>query len=81
MPLYDVANVVTVTKMNLILEIPCGYGTLRTSAVRIRHKVSHKAVQRSQLLSKSPTDLSRGLSCTTMSLSYKSNLIILNAPP
>jgi hypothetical protein len=37
MPYYDVANLVTVTKMNLRYEMPCGYGTLRTTAVRIWH--------------------------------------------
>ena len=37
MPYYDVANLVTVTKTNLIHEMHCGYGTLRTTAVRIRH--------------------------------------------
>ena len=62
MPYYDVANLVTLTKTNLIHEMPCGYGTLRTTAVRIRHQVSRRAAQRSQLRSKSPTDLRRGLS-------------------
>jgi hypothetical protein len=37
MPYYDAANLVTVTKMNLIYEMPCGYGTLRTTTWRIRH--------------------------------------------
>jgi len=34
MPYYNVANLVTLTKMNQIHEKPCGYGTLRTTAVR-----------------------------------------------
>ena len=34
MAYYDVANRVTQTKTNLIHEMPCGYGTLRTTAVR-----------------------------------------------
>ena len=54
--------------------MPFGYGTLRT-AVRMRRKVSCRAAQRSQLLSKSPTDLRRGLSCSTIWLSYKANLV------
>jgi len=62
MPYYEVANLVTVTKMNMIDEMPCAYGTLRTTALRIRHQVSRRAAQRSQLRSKSPTDLRRGLS-------------------
>jgi hypothetical protein len=48
MPYYDVANLVTLTKTNLIHEMPCGYGTLRTTAVRIWHYASHRAAQRSQ---------------------------------
>jgi hypothetical protein len=31
MPYYDVANLVTVAKTNMIDEMPCGYGTLRTT--------------------------------------------------
>jgi len=27
----------------MINEMPCGYGTLRTTGVRIRHQVSHRA--------------------------------------
>jgi len=43
MAYYDVANLATVTKTNIIDEMPCGYGTLRTTGVRIRHQVSHRA--------------------------------------
>ena len=43
MPYCDVTNLVTVTKTNMIDEMPCGYGTLRTTAVRIRHQVSRRA--------------------------------------
>ena len=74
MPYYDVANLVTVTQTNMIDEMPCG--TLRTTGVRIWHQVSRRAcaevsaapevscgpVLKSQLLSKSPADLRRGLS-------------------
>jgi hypothetical protein len=35
MPYYDEANVVTITKTNLIDEMACGYGSIRTAAVRI----------------------------------------------
>jgi len=40
MPYYDVVKLVTVTKMNIIDEMPCGYGSVRTTAVRIWHQVS-----------------------------------------
>jgi hypothetical protein len=40
MPYYDVGNLVTVTKTNMIDEMPCGYETLRSSGVRILHQVS-----------------------------------------
>jgi hypothetical protein len=45
MPYYDVANLVTATKTNMIDEMPCGYGTLRTTGVRIRHQVSRRPAQ------------------------------------
>ena len=32
MPYYEVANLVTVTKTNMIHEMPCAYGTLRRVA-------------------------------------------------
>jgi len=35
MPYYEVANLVTVTKTNMIDEIPCAYGTLRVAAAPI----------------------------------------------
>jgi hypothetical protein len=47
MPYYDVANLVTVTQTNMIDEIACGYGSLRTTGVRIRHQVSRRPAQRS----------------------------------
>jgi len=50
MPYYDVANLVTVTKTNIIDEMPWGYVILRTTCVRIRHQVSRKLVQRSPQL-------------------------------
>ena len=67
MPYYDVANLVTVTKTNMIDEMPCGYGIRETTCVRIRHyvfrracaelaaalEVSRRPLQRSQQLQKS----------------------------
>jgi len=47
MPYYDVTHLVTVTKINMIKEMPCGYGTLRSTGVRIQHQVSHRPAQRS----------------------------------
>jgi len=43
MQCYDVANLLTVTKTNMIDEMPCGYGTVSTTAVRMRHQISHRA--------------------------------------
>jgi hypothetical protein len=43
MPYYAVANLVTVTKTIMINEMPCGYGTIRTTGMRIWHQVSHRA--------------------------------------
>jgi len=45
MPYYNVANLVTIIKTNMIDELPCGYGTLRTTGYG----------------TKSPADLRRGL--------------------
>jgi hypothetical protein len=50
MPYYDVANLVTVTKTNMIDEMPCGYGTQRTTGVRIWHQVFCRPVQQSPQL-------------------------------
>jgi len=69
MPYYEVANLVTVTKTKMIYEIPCAqYGTLRTTALRIWHRVSHRAAQRSQLLQ----------NLTILIVKTRS---VLNAPP
>jgi hypothetical protein len=43
MPYYAVANLLTVTKTIMIDEMPCGYGILRTTGVRIWHHVSRRA--------------------------------------
>jgi hypothetical protein len=47
---YDVANLMTVIKMNMIDEMFCHYGTPRTTTIGIQHQVSHRAAQRTQLL-------------------------------
>ena len=66
----------------MIDELPCGCGTLRNTDVRMWHQVSCRAcavvpaalevscgpVLRSQLLSKSPTDLCIGLSSSNICL-------------
>jgi len=43
MEYYDVVNCVTVTKTNMINEMHCGYGPLRTTGVKIWHQVCHRA--------------------------------------
>jgi len=43
MPYDEVTNLVTVTKTNMIDDMPCAYGTLRTTALRIRHQISRRA--------------------------------------
>jgi hypothetical protein len=86
MPYYDAANHVSVTKTNMINLIRW-YWSLATPAVSTQHQVlhscaevsaalevSHRAVQRFQLVQKSPADLHRGPSCSTIWLLYKSNI-------
>jgi len=43
-------NRLTVTKINMIDEMLCGFGILRTTGVTIWHYVSHRPVLRSQQL-------------------------------
>ena len=43
MPYNAVVNLVTVTMTNMINEMPCGYGTPKTTGVTIWHQVSHRA--------------------------------------
>jgi hypothetical protein len=80
MPYYDVANVVSVTKNNMINEMPCGYETLKTTGVKIWHQVSRRACaavsaapevsrrpgQQWQQLLKASGDLRSGLSSSTI---------------
>jgi len=75
MPYYEIANLVTVTKTNMINEMHSAGGTEWTTVVRIRHEVSCRAPQWSLSLLKSPTDLRRGLRCSILWQSYKSHLI------
>jgi len=82
MPYYDVANLVTVTKTNMIDEMPCGYGTPRTTGVRIWHQVSHRGcaeVSAALEVSSRPAQRSQQLQHLTI-LVVKSHSI-LNAPP
>jgi hypothetical protein len=68
MPYYDVANLVTVTKTNMINEMPCGYGTLRTTGVRIQNQVSRSPAQRSPQLQ-------------NLTILIVKSCSVLNAPP
>ena len=87
MPPYDVANLVTVTKMMIrrnalwLWKNHCCENTassLRQSCVPVsaNPEVSCRAARRSHLLSKSPADLRRGLRSSKIWLFYKSNLIV-----
>jgi len=51
MPYYDIPNIVTVAMINMMDEMPSGYGTLRSNAVR-------------ECGTKFGTELCRGLSCS-----------------
>jgi len=39
MPYYEVANIVTVTKTNMIDEMPCAYGTLHVASRQIQNNI------------------------------------------
>jgi len=82
MPYCDVTNLVTVTKTNMLNEIPCGYGTLRTTGVRIWHQVSHRAraeVSAGLEISHRPAQRSQQLQNLTITIVKSCS--ILNAPP
>jgi len=82
MPYNDVVNLVTVTKTNMIDEMPCGYGTLRTTGVRIWHQASRRAcaeVSAPLGVSRRPAQRSQQIQNLTI-LTVKSRSI-LNAPP
>ena len=53
--------------------MPCSY--VVTTAVSIRHSVSRRAAQQSQIFSKSPTYITRGLSSSKVWLFLKWNLV------
>jgi len=57
MPYYEEANRVTLTKTNLIHQMRSGHGTIKTSAIRIWHKVSRRAAQKSQAALEVSADL------------------------
>jgi len=70
------------TKTNMIDEMPCGYGTLRTTGVRIWHQVSRRAcaeVSAALEVSHRPSQTSQQLQNLTI-LIVKSRSIP-NAPP
>ena len=81
MPDYDVANLVTVTKMNMIRRNALGLCSNHCSenptscllqscaAILTTLEVSHRAAQRSQLWSKTSADLRRGLRSSKIRLS------------
>jgi hypothetical protein len=77
MSYYDVANLVTVTKTNMIDEMACIYGTIRTADVRIWHQVSRKAAQRSQLL---PNVTIQQVNCCSILNAHPSLQVLLGAP-
>jgi len=79
---YYVANLVTVTKTNMIDAMPCGDGTLRTTGVRIRHQVSRRAcaeVSAALAVSRRPAQRYQQLQNRTILIVKSHN--ILNAPP
>jgi hypothetical protein len=75
MAYYDIANLVSLIKTNLIRKIPCGYGTQWTIAVRIRHYASCRGALRSQVAPEVSVDLCRGLHYSKIWMSHKSNVI------
>jgi hypothetical protein len=82
MPYYNVANLVTVAKMNMTAEMPCGCGTLRNTGVRIWHQVSRRAcaeISAALAVSCRPAQWSQQHQNLTI-LIVKSRSI-LNAPP
>ena len=68
MQYYDVAKLMTITKTIMIHEMPCGYGTLKTTGVRIWHLVSRRAC----------AEVSAASNCNYTNYQSRS---ILNAPP
>jgi len=68
MPYHDVVNLVTITKTNMIDEMPCGYITLRTTGVRIWHQVCRRPAQWS-------------LQIQNLTVLIVKSHSILNAPP
>jgi hypothetical protein len=82
MAYYDVANLVTVTKTNIIDEISCGYGTLRTPGVRIWHQVSLRGcAEVSAALEVSRRPGLRSQQLLNMSILFGKSSTIQNVPP
>jgi len=59
----------------MIEEMPCGYGTLKSSLATVWHQVSSRPLQGSQLCSKSPADLHSCLICFKKCVFYQSTII------
>jgi len=82
MPYYDVANLVNVTKTNMIDEMPSGYRPLRTTGVRIWRQVFRRPcaeISAAPEVSRRPAQRSQQLhNLTILIVKFRS---ILNAPP
>jgi len=76
-----ITSSLTVTKMNLIDKMPCGYGMLRSIAVIIQYQVSCWSGQRFQWLSKFSAEIPTCLSSPKVWSTFNSNLSILNPSP
>jgi len=82
MPYYDVANLVTVTKTNMIDEMPCGYGALKTTGVRVWHQVSRRGcAEVSTALEASCRPAQRSQRFQNLTIVIVKSHSILNAPP
>jgi len=82
MPYYNVANLGTVTKTNMIDEMPCGYGTLIVTGVRIWHQVSRKAcAEVSAALEVFPRPGQRSQQLQNLTILIVKSRSFLNAPP
>jgi len=76
MPYYEVANLVTVTKTNMIDDMPWAYGTIRTTVLGIRHHVSRRAALE---VSHRPVQMSHPLQNLTILIVTSGT--VLNAHP
>jgi hypothetical protein len=63
--------------MNMRDKMPCGYGTLRITAVSLQHQVSCSSAQRSQQQALSPADLGRDPNPLNIGQFYNEHLEML----